>query len=125
MRKTTAATMAAIFSVGSVGLGLMAAPAAHAADCSVHISDRRLWCTNDAPVVTRYDALNDAPVSGQLLTSYSWFDCWVTGQRHSGGNTTWYHTTPDWGDPGYVAAAYVHTPSSFDANPSAYGLRHC
>lgn len=44
-------------------------------------------------------------------TSPSWFQCWVTGQRHSGGNSVWYRTYGDvTGRWGYVAAAAVYTP---------------
>lgn len=131
MRKLsrTAATLTAALALGTGGMlaapAATAAPAAPAAECGVRPHDGRLWCGNGAPVILRYGTLLDSPVSGQLQTSSSYFLCWSTGQQHGGGNSTWYYTDADWGDPGYVPAQYVYTPSWFDANPSAYGLRHC
>lgn len=124
MRKKLAVLLAA--TMLSLGVGVATAPAAGAApECGVRV-DKLLWCGNRAPIVTYYSSYEDPTmISGQLLTSFSWFDCWVTGQEHAGGNATWYHTTPDWGTPGYVPAVNVFTPSWFDANPSAHGLRHC
>jgi len=112
--------------------GVIAAPtasAASAAECGVR-ADGRLWCGNGAPAITRQGAYHEAPITGQLQTNFSWFDCWTSGGLHGGGNTTWYHTAADWAHPdydgwGYVPADWVYTSSSFDANPSAHGLRHC
>ncbi|CAM5282386.1 hypothetical protein GCM10010378_46170 [Streptomyces viridochromogenes] len=113
--------------------GVIAAPtasAASAADCAVRVSDSRLWCENGAPAILRQGAYHEAPITGQLLSTYSWFDCWTSGGLHGGNNTTWYHTFGDWIAPGYdgwgyVPADWVYTTGSFDANPSAHGLRHC
>ncbi|MEU9183117.1 hypothetical protein AB0D14_00825 [Streptomyces sp. NPDC048484] len=113
--------------------GVISAPSASAAsddDCAVRASDGRLYCGNAAPAITRLGAYHEAPITGQLETNYSWFDCWTSGGLHGGGNTTWYHTAADWVAPGYdgwgyVPADWVNTPGSFDANPTARGLRHC
>lgn len=54
-------------------------------------------------------------------TRPSWFQCWTTGQRHSGGNSVWYRTYGDvTGRWGYVAAAVVYTP--YDPFP---GVARC
>ncbi|MDQ1038401.1 hypothetical protein QFZ75_004817 [Streptomyces sp. V3I8] len=113
--------------------GVIAAPAAGAAsddDCVVRVSDNRLWCGNNSPVITRKGACHEAPVTGQLLANYSWFDCWTSGELHGGGNTIWYHTAADWAHPnydewGYVPADWVGTTGSFEADPTAHGLRRC
>lgn len=93
--------------------------------CGVKAHDKRLWCGNGADAPTRYAPYHESSFSGLLMTSYSWFDCFAFGGWHGGNNATWYHTTPDWGDPGYIPADWVNTPPSFDANPQAYGLRPC
>ncbi|MDH6502453.1 hypothetical protein [Streptomyces sp. SAI-149] len=113
--------------------GVIAAPSASAAasaECGVRASDGRLWCGNGAPAILRSGAYHEANITGQLYSTFSWFDCWTYGGLHGGGNTTWYHTKGDWTAPGYdgwgyVPADWVNTPSSFDADPSARGLRHC
>jgi hypothetical protein len=65
-------------------------------------------------------------VVNHLATTYSWFDCWGTGDRHAGGNTTWYHTIGDDNpNAGWVPAVDLQTTSAFDANPSAQGLPAC
>ncbi|MFC8201496.1 hypothetical protein ACFWBR_30075 [Streptomyces sp. NPDC060006] len=102
-----------------------AAPAAPAAECNVRPQDNRLWCGNQAPAPVRRLPYHDSPFIGQLQSTFSWFDCWRYGGQHGGGNATWYHTTPDWGENGWVPADWVFTPSWFDANPSAYGLPKC
>jgi hypothetical protein len=122
-------------SLGVFGAALLAAGtlvagtgSAQAADCSVH-SDKKLWCTNaaGAPLQSSPSWANPASTTvNHLRTTYSWFKCWSTGERHSGGNYTWYYTQGDdnsnWG---WVAANYLNTTSTFDANPSAYGLPRC
>ncbi|MFT3764458.1 MAG: DUF1906 domain-containing protein [Minicystis sp.] len=95
------------------------------ANCNVH-SDGKLHCVNTAHAAM-YKATNDASgVVNHLETTNSWFKCWGTGQKHAGGNTTWYYTLGDdnakWG---WVPAVNLSTPSTFDADPSAYGLPHC
>src|SRR4051794_16678745 len=61
--------------------------------CAVR-TDHRLWCTNKATKM--YAGADGATaVVDELKTTYSWFECWTTGVRHAGGNTTWYRTTGD------------------------------
>ncbi|MEU1520359.1 hypothetical protein ABZ490_51115 [Streptomyces sp. NPDC005811] len=105
-----------------------AAPAAAAAECGVRPQDGRLWCGNHGDAPTRLEPFHESPFNGLLKSTFSYFTCWSTGGLHGGGNTTWYRTVPDWiseGREGYVPADWVFTPSSFDADPSRYGLRHC
>ncbi|OPC81351.1 hypothetical protein B4N89_10695 [Embleya scabrispora] len=94
-------------------------------ECGVRAHDGRLWCGNRGEAPVRREPYHESDFIGELFTTFSWFDCWATGGLHGGGNTTWYHTTPDWGDPGYIPGDWVFTPSWFDADPSRYGLRHC
>ncbi|WP_394826382.1 DUF1906 domain-containing protein [Pendulispora albinea] len=95
------------------------------ADCSVH-GDGKLYCTNTSGAAMHASTNYGSSVVNRLRTGYSWFDCWGTGERHNGGNTTWYHTQGDdnanWG---WVPGVDLNTPDSFDADPSARGLRRC
>lgn len=93
--------------------------------CNVH-ADGKLHCTNrdDAPMRSAPNA--GAPVVNTLRTTSSWFSCWGTGERHAGGNDTWYYTLGDdnrnWG---WIPGVMLNTPDAFDANPSAAGLKRC
>ncbi|MGW7056009.1 hypothetical protein [Streptomyces sp. NPDC054887] len=125
IRRTLAASATA------AALAVVALPAtAQAGDamkiCGVR-SNGVLWCGNSAPTSVRsYPDATDSWQVDTLRTTYSWFNCWTTGSLHSGGNHTWYKTTgDDNGASGFVPASAVHTSSSFDAYPSAHGLRHC
>ena len=95
------------------------------ASCNVR-SDGKLHCTNDAHTALYSSATNQSSIVNHLETTSSWFSCWGTGQLHAGGNTTWYYTEGDdnskWG---WAPAVHLDTASSFDADPSAYGLAHC
>jgi Domain of unknown function (DUF1906) len=95
------------------------------ANCNVH-SDGKLYCANKAPSAM-YSATNTgSAVVNHLRSTSSWFDCWGTGALHAGGNTTWYHTLgDDNGNWGWLPGVDLSTPSTFDANPSAYGFKHC
>jgi len=96
-----------------------------ASDCSVH-SDGKLYCTNTSGAEMHSATNSSSSVVNHLRTSYSWFDCWATGERHAGGNTTWYHTLgDDNGNWGWVPGVDLKTPDAFDANPSGQGLRSC
>ena len=87
-------------------------------------SDGKLYVSNVAGAAIRSNPENDAPIVNHLRTTESWFDCWTSGDRHAGGNTTWYHTLgDDNGNWGFVAANDLSTTSAFDANP--VGLRKC
>ena len=86
--------------------------------------DGKLYVSNVAGAAIRSNPENDAPIVNHLRTTESWFDCWTSGDRHAGGNTTWYHTLgDDNGNWGFVAANDLSTTSAFDANP--VGLRKC
>ncbi len=93
-------------------------------ECSVH-SDHKLWCTNNKATMYSQPSGSSGAVD-ELQSTYSWFDCWGTGDRHAGGNTTWYHTYGDVnGAAGWVSGVHLNTGDSFDANPSASGLSEC
>jgi hypothetical protein len=85
--------------------------------------DGKLYASNAAGAPIRSAPANDAPVVDHLRTRESWFDCWTTGDRHAGGNTTWYHPLgDDNGNWGFVAANDLSTTNAFDANPN---LKKC
>ncbi|WP_394831549.1 C39 family peptidase [Pendulispora rubella] len=94
-------------------------------DCFVR-SDGRLHCNNVGGSSMYASTTSSSSVVDHLRTTYSWFDCWGTGERHAGGNTTWYHTQGDdnakWG---WIPAVNLNTTSAFDADPSAQGLQRC
>ncbi len=101
------------------------APPPSSSSCSVH-GDGRLYCNNAAEATIRSSATNGGVPVDTLRSTNSWFDCWVTGDLHAGGNRTWYHTEgDDYGHWGFVPAVDLETASAFDANPTADGLRHC
>jgi hypothetical protein len=95
-------------------------------DCSVHPDDHRLHCMNSANAALHEAPTNGSAVVNHLATTYSWFDCWGTGDLHAGGNTTWYHTIGD-DNPngGWAPGVDLHTSDALDANPSAAGLPQC
>lgn len=94
--------------------------------CAVRKEDTRLYCTNRVPSNIRSAAKNAATIVDELRTSYSWFSCWTVGERHAGGNTTWYYTLGDRdGKWGYVAAVDLVTPMGFNDDPSAQGVVKC
>jgi murein DD-endopeptidase MepM/ murein hydrolase activator NlpD len=93
--------------------------------CGVR-DDGRLWCDNRAAAPVRADKSPSAAQVDVLRTTYSWFSCFGFGQRHHGGNDTWYFTIgDDSGSWGWVAAGDVQTTSELDADPAAHGLRAC
>lgn len=93
--------------------------------CSVQ-ADAKLHCRNKAAAPLRAAPTNGSAIVNRLRTTNSWFDCWTTGDRHAGGNTTWYHTIgDDNGNAGFVAAVDLSTPDTLDANPSAAPLAKC
>ena len=93
--------------------------------CGVR-DDKRLHCTNRANAPLRALPKESASIVNTLRTTNSYFLCWGTGDRHAGGNSTWYYTIGD-DNPnlGWVAGVMLNTPDEIDANPSAYGLRNC
>jgi hypothetical protein len=94
--------------------------------CAVKATDTRMYCTNKVPAKIRATPANAAAIVDELRTSYSWFSCWKVGEKHAGGNTTWYYTLGDsTGKWGYVAAVDLITPAGFNDNPSAHGVVKC
>ncbi|WP_394835950.1 M23 family metallopeptidase [Pendulispora rubella] len=94
--------------------------------CSVHSDDQKLYCANTSGANMRSTPRNGGTIVNHLRTSYSWFTCWGTGDKHAGGNTTWYYTQgDDNANFGWVAAVDLSTTSEFDSNPSAHGLKKC
>jgi hypothetical protein len=92
---------------------LMTAPATAAA---CYASNGNLYCGNayNAPIYAgpNYTAPNGNPqrVVDRLLTTQSYFKCYVSGGQHGGGNKIWYYTYGDvTGQWGYVAAVNVWT----------------
>ncbi|APY89793.1 hypothetical protein DCW30_16400 [Streptomyces alfalfae] len=53
-----------------------------------------LYCTN-APGDLYGRPAFDAPVTGRLKTTQSWFVCYSIGEAHKGGNNVWYYTQGD------------------------------
>jgi hypothetical protein len=95
------------------------------AACAVR-PDGKLRCTNrqDAPLHALPQ--ESSAVVNTLRTTTSYFLCWGAGERHAGGNTTWYYTIGD-DNPnlGWTPGVMLNTPDMFDVNPSAFGLRNC
>jgi hypothetical protein len=61
-----------------------------------------------------------------LRSSYSWFDCWGTGESHAGGNNTWYYTVGDDNAVrGWIPGVDINTPDTFDEDPAALGFAPC
>jgi uncharacterized protein YvpB len=94
-------------------------------DCSVH-ADGKLYCTNTPGAAMHAAMTASSATVNHLRTTYSWFECWGTGEHHAGGNTTWYRTTGD-DNPskGWIPAVDLSTQPDFDGDPSARGLAKC
>lgn len=109
------------------GTLVLGAPAAHADNCSGGSSGMN--CGNYAPTaLLNHSCYEPSPSCGTrvfqvdtLRTTYSWFKCYVHGEKHSGGNDVWYYTNgDDSGNYGYIPASRVFT--NVDPAP---GLPHC
>lgn len=96
-----------------VAVGPTASPASASDSC--YARNGHLYCGNvyDASVkqVPAYSRAGvPVPTVDHLRSTFSYFQCYTVGQRHSGGNSIWYRTYGDvtsrWG---YVAAAAVFT----------------
>ncbi|HVH44536.1 MAG TPA: serine hydrolase [Labilithrix sp.] len=92
------------------------------------VQDGKLNCPNasNTPMHQKPSSAADSPIVNTLRTTKSWFTCWVPGELHAGGNTTWYFTQGDdnanWG---FVPGSALETPDAFDADPTARGLARC
>ncbi len=112
---TVAAGLAGGVLAPAVANAQTAKPHAVAAGCSVG-SDAVLWCGNRGNIPVYRGASFSWPVSGTLLSTYSFFECYLYGDQHGGGNNIWYYTEGDraqngydgWG---YVPAVDVYTPT--------------
>jgi len=94
-------------------------------NCAVR-SDKRLYCTNAGGAAMRSEPNLSSTVVNHLRTTFSWFECWGTGQLHAGGNTTWYKTLgDDNANRGWIPAVDIATSADFDHDPSAIGLPRC
>src|SRR6185295_2293109 len=62
--------------------------------CGVQ-SDKLLHCNNQAHSTMYAQPTFNSAVVDHLESTNSWFKCWGTGDKHSGGNTTWYYTQGD------------------------------
>jgi hypothetical protein len=93
--------------------------------CSVHTSDHRLYCTNRVTPIYKTASKSSAVVD-TLRSTNSFFTCWSEGDLHEGGNRTWYWTQgDDHGSWGFVPAAALDTPGTFDTTALAHGLPRC
>jgi hypothetical protein len=90
-------------------------------------TDGKLYCSNKSGVDIFPQPAVSSEVVNRLVTTYSWFVCWGTGELHADGNTTWYYTKGDirGGPYGWLPSANVDTSSTFDADPAAYGFLRC
>ncbi|MFZ3499043.1 hypothetical protein ACODT5_38500 [Streptomyces sp. 5.8] len=117
MRTPGRAGSLAVAGVLMLGTGVLAAAPAQAAGCGVQ--GGVLICGHAVP--TDVFGAPGRPVD-TLVTSPHGFVCWTTGDAGS----RWYRVRGDlrsaWGQ---VPASVVDTSAVFDADPGAYGLRHC
>lgn len=128
MRRTAVATVVAAAAIAATA-GVAAAGNAGSGSCNS--SKGTLWCGNtyNAAIFRDPDFGSPdkpTPVVDRLKTTYSWFSCWSTGDKHSGGNTTWYYTTGDVnGRSGWVPASSVFTNAGYDKDKTKPGLERC
>ena len=115
--------LATLLAMAGVMLG-GATATANAADCSVH-SDGLLWCGNDVPAYLRTGMDLTWPYTGELTSSYSWFQCWSVGQQHSGGNNIWYYTKGDVALNGYNGWGWIPAVNVYTTTDPAPGLAQC
>jgi hypothetical protein len=128
MRKTRVVRRAGAAVVAALGatllLGAAAAPADASTQASCYASGGHLFCGNQGGGLDLMNLPSYNPPSkyvDTLETVFSRFECYTTGDPHSGGNNVWYKAQGDiHGRYGYVAAAYVWTPK--DPFP---GVNHC
>lgn len=115
---------AALLLAAALSAAFPAATRAIAEECGVR-DDGRLYCRNTPDIVLSADAVPNADDTGVLKSDFSWFQCWVDGYPHAGGNNIWYLTKGDeavapyrgWG---FLAANHLAT-----AQDPAPGLREC
>jgi hypothetical protein len=101
-----------------------ASPHSAAASCGV-AADGMLYCGNKANVPVYRGAGFDWPVSGTLVSTYSWFQCYLYGAQHAGGNNIWYYTKGDRPQNGYDGWGYVPAVDVYTSTDPAPGLNLC
>ncbi|MFG1956998.1 hypothetical protein [Nonomuraea sp. NPDC049028] len=126
IRNVTASALltAALFGALPGAAATPAPAAAAAAECGVR-SDGKLYCGNTPNVTLSYDASYQTAETGVLTSSFSWFQCWVEGGPHAGGNSIWYLAAGDKAVPPYRGWGFlpaVHVATDHDPAP---GLREC
>ncbi|MDB4944341.1 MAG: hypothetical protein JWP97_3875 [Labilithrix sp.] len=110
---------------GGDGSHAAADAGANPASCKVNVEEKRLYCDNqkNAPILA--EPRTASPQVDSLETTFSWFDCWTTGDKTSKGNATWYRTTGDQhGVQGFVGSDELATVNAFDTGPKT-GLPEC
>ena len=131
MATTRRVAAVAVLAAVSVTAGAGVASAGNAGSGSCNASKGTLWCGNEGrAALYRSPGFGTPdkpmPTVDRLYTTYSWFSCWTTGDRHSGGNTTWYRTKGDVnGRWGFVPASNLYTYASFDKDKTKPGLERC
>ena len=77
-------------------------------------TDGKLYCVDVAGAAMHASPTLGSAVVNHLRTTNSYFQCWGTGDRHAGGNTTWYYTIgDDNGNWGWVPAVDLQTEQLF------------
>ncbi|MGH9889181.1 MAG: hypothetical protein ACREBE_26845, partial [bacterium] len=86
-----------------------------------------LYCTNRTGISMFEQPSASSRVVNHLITTWSWFVCWTTGERQFDGSATWYYTEgDDRGAPmGWLPVANVDTPAEFNDDPAAWGFARC
>jgi hypothetical protein len=124
-RRRRGARAAALIVAGVGGLlwgsGRLSPPAP---DCSIH-NDRKLHCGNVANANVYLLPTYQSPVSGIMLTTYSWFNCWQHGQVHRGDNDIWYWTQGDVGQHGHHGWGFMSASDMKTTVNPAPGLAQC
>lgn len=110
--------------MGSQAISLTGAGGPVGSTCAVQ--GGKLYCGNTPDFAMRAQPSSTSAIVNHLRTSYSYFECWGTGEAQASGNTTWYRTIGDDNSSrGWVPAHNLETPVTLDANPTAQGLPHC
>ncbi|GAA3221147.1 hypothetical protein [Nonomuraea helvata] len=121
----TAVLSSALWGAGTPGAATTTALAATTAEeCGVR-SDGRLYCRNTPNVTLSYDASYQTAETGVLKSGFSWFQCWVEGGPHAGGNSIWYLAAGDEAVPPYRGWGFLPAVHVATAHDPAPGLREC
>lgn len=90
-------------------------------------TDGKLYCANPTGIELHEIPDGSSKVVNRLVTTYSWFLCWGSGEPLPDGHTTCFFTDGDIrGAPeGWLPSTDVATPAAFNADPAAYGFLRC